>query len=260
MLALIVLSIAGIGFLLVFKDSLFKKKRKEPTVSMSEEAKEILLQKVPFYKGLSGKDKVKFEYKVQEFLLNCKITGVGTNVTEEDRLLIASSAIIPIFYFEDWRYQEIDEVLLYPNAFNTKFETKGKNRRILGMVGEGVMDGKMILSKRALYQGFSNETDKKNTAIHEFVHLIDKTDGSTDGVPLELMEKQYVIPWLDLMKRKIEEINNKKSDINPYGATNEIEFFAVASEYFFERPELLEKKHPKLYATLSSIFSKKEGE
>ena len=113
----------------------------------------------------------------------------------------------------------------------------------------------MILSKKALHHGFSNETDKKNTAIHEFVHLIDKTDGAVDGIPELLLEKQYVIPWIDLIKQKIDEIYEQKTDINPYGATNKAEFFAVISEYFFERPKLLKRKHPKLYELLEEIFN-----
>ena len=95
---------------------------------------------------------------------------------------------------------------------------------------------------------------KKNTAIHEFVHLIDKTDGSIDGIPELLLEKQYTIPWIDLINKKIDEIYKNKSDINPYGGTNKAEFFSVISEYFFERPKLLSKKHPELYNLLEQIF------
>lgn len=50
------------------------------------------------------------------------------------------------------------------------------------------------------------------------------------------MEKQYSIPWIDLINKKIDEIYEGESDINPYGGTNRAEFFSVASEYFFERP------------------------
>ena len=67
------------------------------------------------------------------------------------------------------------------------------------------MNGQMILSKPALHLGFANETDKKNTAIHEFVHLLDKADGTIDGIPERLLEKQYVLPWMHLMEKKIEE-------------------------------------------------------
>jgi len=214
----------------------------------------ILARYVSFYNSLSGDEKNRFEYKVQEFLLNCRITGIDTSIDLTDKLLVASSAVIPIFEFNDWRYSNIHEVLLYPAMFNKNFETKGSGRGILGMVGSGYMEGKMILSKPALRHGFKNESDKKNTAIHEFIHLIDKTDGSVDGIPSLLLEKQYSIPWIDLINKKIDEIYDGKSDINPYGGTDRAEFFSVVSEYFFERPKLLAKNHPDLYNLLERIF------
>ncbi len=214
----------------------------------------ILTTKVNYYKQLNAEEKKAFEYRIHEFLLNCKITGVEVEVDIEDKILVASSAIIPIFRFSDWRYVNLNEVLLYPDMFNEKLETSGEDRRIMGMVGSGYMEGKMILSKKALHHGFSNSSDKKNTAIHEFVHLIDKLDGATDGVPSLLMDNQYALPWLELINAKIEEIYHQQSDINPYGGTNKQEFFAVASEYFFERPKLLKQKHPELYKMLEEIF------
>ena len=229
---------------------------KKPIVPFSTEWRAILVQKVPFYNALNQEEKKLFEFKVQEFLLNTRIIGVKTNVTTEDKILVAASAIIPIFAFKDWKYTNLTDVLLYPEMFNDKFETSGSSeRRILGMVGTGYMDGKMILSKKALHFGFKNENDKKNTAIHEFVHLIDDLDGTIDGVPSLLLEKQYTIPWIDLINKEIDAIYKDKSDINPYGATNKQEFFAVASEYFFERPKLLAQKHPELYKVLEQIFN-----
>ena len=214
----------------------------------------ILTQKVNFYNSLSPKEQPLFEYKIQEFLLNHAITGIDVEVNVEDKLLVASSAIIPIFKFSDWRYDNLFEVLLYPAMFNEDFETKGRDRRILGMVGTGYMEGKMILSKPALHLGFDNASDKKNTAIHEFVHLIDKADGEIDGIPHALLERPYVLPWLDMMNKKMDEIYEEESDINPYGGTHRVEFFAVVSEYFFERPRLLAKKHPELFEHLEKIF------
>ena len=72
-----------------------------------------------------------------------------------------------------------------------------------------------------------------------------------------LLEKQYTIPWIDLINKKIDEIFDKESDINPYVGTNKAEFFSVVSEYFFERPKLLAKKHPELYELLEKVFNQK---
>ncbi len=215
----------------------------------------ILTTHIAFYNALSDEEKTWFEYKIQEFLLNCRITGIETEVDTTDKLLVASSAVIPIFEFRNWKYLNINEVLLYPSMFDEKFNTEGADRFIAGMVGTGYMNGKMILSKPALKHGFLNESDKKNTAIHEFVHLIDGADGTIDGIPSLLLEKQYTIPWIDLITKKMDEIFENKSDINPYGGTNRAEFFSVISEYFFERPKLLAEKHPKLYELLEQIFN-----
>ncbi len=227
---------------------------KTPTQKFPEQWRKILHQEVLYYAALNKGQKSLFESKVHEFLLNHTIKGVKTKVELLDRLLIASSAVIPIFSFPEWRYTNLKEVILYPSSFNKQFQGGKPDSNIRGLVGYGFMEGKMLLSKRALREGFQNYSDKRNTAIHEFVHLVDKMDGAVDGFPDVLVQHQYSIPWLELMHTKIEEIDKNYSDIDQYGATSKIEFFAVASEYFFERPDLLSKKHPKLYETLENIF------
>lgn len=226
-----------------------------PSQPFPEAWRKVLRDEVAYYGSLDPEEQKRFEYKVQEFLLNCRITGIQTKVELVDKLFVASSAVIPIFGFDSWRYTNIREVLLYPTMFNKDYDFEGGGRNILGMVGNKNMEGVMILSQQALRQGFRNETDKQNTAIHEFVHLLDKSDGDVDGIPKLLLEKQYAIPWIHSMNEEIERIAKGKSDINPYGATNKAEFFSVISEYFFERPDLLEQKHPELYQLLEQIFN-----
>lgn len=232
------------------------KKWKAPSQPITSKQKKLLEANIPFYQNLNLAKKALFEFKVLEFIENVHITPIDTELEEKDIILLASSAIIPVFQFPHWQYIDLKEVLLYPKAFNQQFERDGdnNNRTIMGMVGTGYMKGKMILSKESLYHGFWNETDKQNTAIHEFVHLIDGTDGSIDGIPKVLMEKQYILPWLDLIQTKLIEIEKDKSDINDYALTNNAEFFAVAAEYFFERPELFKKKHPQIYQLMKKVF------
>jgi Mlc titration factor MtfA (ptsG expression regulator) len=198
--------------------------------------------------------RAQFESDIQNFLGKIKITGIKTNVTLEDRLLVASSAVIPLFGFPAWTYSHLDEVLLYPSAFDRNFNFNNKDEIITGMVGTGPMEGKVIFSKPSLHIGFEISNDKKNVGIHEFVHLFDKETGRVNGIPPGYEDKSFALPWLDFVQTKIKDIVTNKSDINDYGATNKEEFFAVASEYFFERPHLLQKKHPTLYENLSQIF------
>ena len=231
-------------------------RKKKPAIEpLTDTDRKILDDYVGYYHNLDSTDKLRFEKKIAAFFSAVKIEGVGLEMTTLDELLIASSAVIPIFGFTDWQYKNLSSVLLYPDTFNKDFQFEGGERNIAGMVGSGYMNGQMILSRSALRHGFSKSAGKENTAIHEFVHLLDKSDGATDGVPENLMGHEYTLPWIKMMHAEMAKIEDNKSDINPYAITNEAEFFAVVSEYFFEKPELLKDKHPDLYHALSRIFA-----
>lgn len=213
----------------------------------------ILEQRVDFYQRLDKEGRRRFERQAQVFLAEKRVTGINAEVDDIVRVLTAASAIIPIFGFEGWEYHNLEEVLIYPGAFDQDFRQEGRDRDVLGMVGDGAMSRVVILSKPALLAGFSHYRDGHNTGIHEFAHLLDASDGVYDGVPA-LLDRRYVLPWLELAHREMVRITRGRSDLRPYGATNREEFFAVASEYFFERPEALQKENPQLYAMLARIF------
>lgn len=171
--------------------------------------------------------------------------------------MIAAGACIPVSNFPEWQYNNLDEVILYPNLFDKNFATQGTGGFVSGMVGNCLIEGKMTLSKRSLHLGFDNRTDKKNIAVHEFIHLIEKADGYIDVVPSFFVDKTFALPWFELKRQKIKEIEKDKSDIDPYGATNPSEFFSVVFEYFFERPKLNNKKHHQLFVELTEVFNAK---
>jgi MtfA peptidase len=251
----IILSTISFAALLYIIFSTKPKAPKPPQIK--QEDRNLLHQYVSFYSRLDKNKKLEFENRMQNFLSKVRITGINTDVERLDELLIAASAIIPIFSFSNWEYINLNEVLLYPGTFDEMFNQEGDERTRAGVVGDGAYQNIMILSKYDLRQGFINSNSTYNTGIHEFVHLIDKTDGAVDGIPETLIEKQYVLPWLTLMQQNIQRIRDEQSDINPYGATNQAEFFAVVSEYFFERPDLLQENHPELFELLTRIFQQK---
>jgi len=233
----------------------FKNKNKPEISAPTVNLKPLLAQHIEFYNNLQDADKLIFEQRVQTFLNDVRIEGVGLEINDSDRIMIASSAVIPIFGFKDWTYRNVSNVLLYPDTFDKDYQFEGGDERnIMGMVGSGYMNGQMILSRSALVKGFSKNNGKENTGIHEFVHLLDKTDGATDGLPENFLPHEYAKPWLSMMHKEIHKIEDGRSDINPYATTNEAEFFAVVSEYFFEKPDQFQTKHPELYEMLSRIF------
>ena len=233
---------------------------KKPIIKDNILSKDIIisiLDTIGFFNVLSEEDKHIFYERVDYFLRTTKISAEkGAIITDRDKVLLAASAIIPLFHFSQWAYENLTEVIIYPDTFNEKFSTTEADKNILGMVGDGALNHKMLISLHSLRAGFEKNSSG-NTAIHEFVHLIDKADGLVDGVPEYLIPRTLIEPWLKEMHETIREIKNGESDIRAYASTNEAEFLAVVSEYFFKKPNLLKKEHPELYNLLDKIYTKR---
>jgi Mlc titration factor MtfA (ptsG expression regulator) len=211
----------------------------------------ILSTRIPYYSTLSSEERERFRQEMQIFLGEKRITGIDTEIDDVSRILIAASAIIPVFNFPEWEYDNLGEILVYPSSFDEEYEFSHRSGDILGLVTN--YGGTMIISKPALLHGFEN-MDGKNVGIHEFAHKVDGADGSIDGVPALLIDKQTAAEWARIRGMETDRINRGRSEINPYALTSSAEFFAVASEYFFEDPSSLAKKHPELYEILRRIF------
>lgn len=116
-----------------------------------------------------------------------------------------------------------------------------------------MLDGVMILSKPELLAGFSASAGKHNVGIHEFAHLIDQSDGAIDGIPATL-PRDCLRPWTTLVHEHLAHHAGQDAGIPAYGYTNEAEFFAVVSEYFFQSPAELAERDPELYRLLGRVF------
>ena len=223
--------------------------------------RELLTTHVAFYNGLPDPEKTRFEQQTQLFLAQTTITGVQTEVDESTRLLVAASAVIPAFGFPDWQYAHLGEVLIVPDAWQLEKaenqEVKPLQGTLLGSVQGFQNSHYMRLSKAALVQGFADAQDRRNVGIHEFAHLLDEADGVIDGVPKAALPPALLQPWAALMHREMEAIRAGKSDIDAYGGTSEAEFFAVVSEYFFEKPDKLAAEHPELFGLLTQAFQQR---
>ena len=219
---------------------------------------QILSEQVAFYRTLTDDEKTRFEQQTRVFLARTRITGVQTEVDDSTRLLVAASALIPVFGFPDWEYRNLSEVLIVPDAWQldndpTK-EIAPLQGTLLGSVQGFQNQHYMRLSKASLKQGFRDAADRQNVGIHEFAHLLDEADGVIDGLPKAALPPALLRQWAAVMQREIAAIQVGKSEINPYAATNEAEFFAVVTEYFFEKPEKLQENHPDLYELLNQAF------
>jgi len=253
-----ILTLICIGFYFLYK--LFRTTSVD-IKDFNREWRAILLDDVDYYLHLTPEERTRFEKDVLVFFSKVRITGVDTKINDKDRLFVACSAVIPLFGYPGSSFDNLSEVLIYEGKFNHQYDTKsGTKRNILGMVGSGVMNRHMILSKPALRNGYNKKHRSQNVGIHEFVHLLDKADGETDGIPKFVLQSKEVQPWLEVVDGEIEKILAGKSMINPYGATNEAEFFSVVSEYFFMQPKFLKNNHLELYDKLKRIYHQDPAE
>jgi Mlc titration factor MtfA (ptsG expression regulator) len=179
--------------------------------------------------------------------------AIRTVVDDTTQVLVAASAIIPIFHFDHWEYSRLSEVLVYPGSFDENYRTGQEGARdMLGMVGAGHLSGVMILSKPSLLAGFENAGDKRNVGIHEFAHLVDQADGDIDGIPPGV-PVDVARTWILWVAQELADPPAKRSHIRPYAYTNEAEYFAVLMEYFFEAPAVLQRKNPQVYDMLTKM-------
>ncbi|SFG01520.1 M90 family metallopeptidase [Pontibacter chinhatensis] len=252
-----ILFVAVVGFVFYRWATRSKRhRRKVLATAFPVEWRNILQNRVGFYHTLkSDEEKQRFEKMVQLFLSEKRITGIDVEIDDLTKVLVAASAIIPIFGFRDWEYRNLGEVLVFPGSIQRYKDEKSEVvSEVLGRVNPFQNDHYVTLSKPALEQGFRDMADRKNVGIHEFAHMLDQADGEIDGTPAAYLPEELVQPWQELMYRKIQKIRQGKSDIDNYGATSEAEFFAVVTEYFFEKPGQLAEKHPRLYELLTQIF------
>jgi len=256
LILLIILAAFGAMIYLIFIKKVQKNKHilAQP---FPESWRTILNEHVKFYCDLEDGQKAGFEKRVQLFLATKKIEPIDTEINDSIKIMVAASAIIPMFAFPEYNYPNLREILIYPNSFDEKFQTQrfeGHKEFIIGMVGNRFMNGTMIISKPDLINAYDGTKHKNNVGVHEFIHLIDNVDGTTDGIPEILMKHAYVAPWLHIIKEEMSRIQQGRSDISPYALTSNAEFLAVVSEYFFDNPENFKIKHPDLYNYLITIF------
>lgn len=235
-----------------------KKSLRNDRVKLTVNDKHWLREHIPFYKKLKKSDQTIFEDRIGIFLADVKITEIDKQQAEKESCFyVASSAVIAFWGLPYYNYGNLREVLVYPSNFDMD-NTLNQHGIVNGKVHHGgLMNNTMILSLPALIKGFQIDNDKKNVGIHEFAHLLDKSDGSIDGIPEYLGEEDKKI-WVKLMGEAMEEIKNNNSTIPDYGSTSEAEFFAVVVTYYKECPSLLKIKNRPLYEFLETYFNREK--
>ena len=210
-----------------------------------------LERSVPFFPELTSPSRERFLEWLKVFAWEKEFIGAGGfSVTDEVRVVVSATAVRLVLYLDLSYYDRLREVILYPDAFRIPDRT--------GVVlGEAKNWGSVILSWRSVLAGLKNPHDGHSTATHEFAHVLDREDGAFDGTP-HLRRYSHYAAWASVMGEHFEKLREgrplERQVLDDYGGINEAEFFAVATESFFEKPLQMKQHTPELYEALRAFY------
>jgi Mlc titration factor MtfA (ptsG expression regulator) len=223
----------------------------------------IVEQRFALFARLSPEDRAELLGHMNVFLAEKKFESCGgLEMTDEIRVTIAAQACLLLLHREPHYYPRLVSILVYPHPYvarATRLLPGGiVDESESGRLGESWVEDVVVLAWDAVRAGASDASDGHNVVLHEFAHQLDQEDGTSNGAPILERRSQYVA-WARILgaeygalQRAVE--TGRSTDIDPYGATNPAEFFAVVSEAFFERPAALKQKHPQLYEELQLFY------
>ena len=223
--------------------------RKKALAGAFPEAWRRLLEgRYDHYARLPASLRARFQDDLRIFMAEKRVTGVGIEASEELRLLVAASAVTLTLGWPDAEWDQLSEVLLYPQGFDRDYSFEHQE-----LAGQAHGWGTVILSVPTLLESFAYPDDGYHVGLPEFAHLLDVEQTHFDGIPAGFDERRGR-EWYGLVQSEIERIRRGKSALDPYGGENPAEFFAVAVEAFFEIPQELRDRHREVYETLSAYF------
>ena len=263
----ITILISCLGFIafLIYQPKLLKNRRKEIRENEFPKRWEKRIESQwPLYHRLPDLLKQNLQERIKLFLSEKQFIGCnGFEVSEDHKLFIAAQACLLIINKPFDYFDKLQTLLIYPSAFIVEHNqllangTITENRNI--NTGEAWETGKIVLSWDDAFSGMIDITDGHNVVFHEFAHLLDHTNGSANGAPL-LQHASNYDQWSQTFSiafnRLQHSINNGHQNVfDPYGATNPGEFFAVASELFFEKSKLFQQHEPELHQQLVKFYA-----
>ena len=217
---------------------------------------------VALYRYLPDSLKKELQGHIYVFLGEKTFEGCGgLKITDEIRVTIAAQACILLLNRKPTYYPTLYTILVYPGAYVAKKTTVVGMQHFEEMTvraGESWTRGEVVLAWDDVRQEAIDLAEGHNVVLHEFAHQLDQEDGKSDGAPILPKQSSYKA-WARVLSKEYQDLRRKtlsgRLDImDAYGATNPAEFFAVATETFFERPRQMKLSHPELYKELESYY------
>jgi Mlc titration factor MtfA (ptsG expression regulator) len=228
-----------------------------------EEWVALLENNIQVYGKLPMPLRLQLRKLIKQFLHQKHFSGAGgLEISDEIRVTIAAEACMLILNRPSGVYRGLRYIIVYPTAFIVEHgnvdEAGVVERAPRGLLGESWQNGKVILAWDSVLHGARNFLDGQNVVLHEFAHQLDSETGSANGAPLLGGASSYR-SWAGVLSEEFVELQDdsrrgRRSLMDHYGATNPAEFFAVATETFFEKPRQMSKHHGELFETLKNYY------
>jgi len=243
----------------------FKKRRRQKLrqTPLPQSWISVLKTNVPLYNRLPPADQAELHGHIQIFLAEKLFEGCrGLEITDEIRLTIAAQACVLLLHRQTDYYPGLTSILVHPQAYRaTHREHLGDGVIIEGeevRLGESWHRGSVVLSWEDVKRNSVAHSNAQNVVLHEFAHQIDISGGQGDSSPVLQQVKSFA-HWASALQENYEQLcadimADRPTVLDDYGATNPAEFFAVATECFFENPRQLQQHHPQLYNELKKFY------
>ena len=248
-------------------DWLTKRRRKKLTAApFSELWESIIRRNIAHYGLLEDDERAHLQALIQVFIAEKHWEAVGgLQLTDEIRVTISAQACLLLLGLQHNYYRNVESIIVYPSTvvppprqrgfFETTTAPVDPTQPILG---QAFLHGPVIIIwDAALHEGRHPELGH-NVVYHEFAHKLDMLDGAVDGTP-PLRDRTEYRDWVEICTREYQRLQQdtrqgRKSFLDAYGSTNTAEFFAVATEQFFDQPRLLMEQAPELYRVLKEYY------
>lgn len=223
----------------------------------------ILARHFPLDSCLPEADRKELRKRIQIFVSEKHFEGLGgLELNDEIRVTIAAQACLLLLHHGEVDYPNLRSILVYPTAYQAPVMTRTPDgvvtEGVQGRLGEAWNRGVVVLSWRDVRFGAADIHDGHNVVLHEFAHALDMEDNVANGAP-PLPRRSMYVAWARVLGQEYEQLRRDvaqahRTIMDAYGTTNPAEFFAVATETFFEKPNSLKKKHPELYEQLRAYY------
>jgi Mlc titration factor MtfA (ptsG expression regulator) len=228
----------------------------------------LLHGNIALYRSLPEMDKSELRGHTQVFLAEKRFEGCGgLEVTDKIRLIIAAQACLLILRRDTDYYPRLRTVLIYPRAYLAPVSEPEEDQIVVdgseSRLGESLELGAIVLSWEDVLAD-AERLDGANLVLHEFAHQLDDEERGAAGVPLldshELYNSWVRVLGEEYRRLRKDSMAGRWTVLDEYGADDPAEFFAVATESFFERPRLLRHQHRELYEELRRYYRQDPAE